>query len=213
VTDVDATNRRGRPRSSETTTAILDAALELWMERGYHAVSVDAVAARAGVSKPTIYRRWSGRQQVLVAVAERFVPPGEVPDLGSFRDEVAAFLRNRADLYRHAGTRRILASAAAASAEDEDFYRAIQPFLDRFPAAMRAIIQRGIARGDVRADVDIELLTATINGSFYFRSIIEHKGLDDRAADLVADFATSAVAPPAPESKRPTRTATGDRRT
>ena len=183
------------------------------MERGYHAVSVDAVAARAGVSKPTIYRRWSGRQQVLVAVAQRFVPPGEVADLGSFRDEVAAFLRNRADLYRNAGIRRILASAVAASAEDEDFYRAIQPFLDRFPAGMRAIIQRGIARGDVRADVDIELLTAMINGSFYFRSIIEHKGLDDRAADFVADLVTTAVAPPAPDSKRPATTATGDRRT
>ena len=69
----------------------------------------------------------------------------------------------------------------AASAEDEDFHRAVQLFLDRFPAGMRAIIQRGIARGEVRADVDIELLTAMINGSFYFRSIIEHKGLDDRA--------------------------------
>ena len=213
MTDVAAPTRSGRPRRTETTSAILDAALELWMERGYHSVSIDAVAARAGVSKPTIYRRWPNRQQLLVAVSQRFVPPGEVADLGSFRDEVAAFLRERADLYGNAGIRRILASAVAASSEDEDFHRAIQPFLDRFPAGMRTIIQRGIARGDVRADVDIELLTAMINGSFYFRSIIEHKGLDDRAADLVADFATSAVAPPAPESKRPTRTATGDRRT
>lgn len=211
MTEVDATTRRGRPRRTETTTAILDAALELWMERGYHAVSIDAVAARAGVSKPTIYRRWPNRQQVLVAVSQRFVPPGVVADLGSFRDEVAAFLRGRADLYGNAGIRRILASAVAASAEDEDFYRAIQPFLDSFPAGMRAIIQRGIARGDVRADVDIELLTAMINGSFYFRSIIEHKGLDHRAAGFVADLVDTAVAPPTLASQRASSTATGSR--
>ena len=213
MTDVAAPTRSGRPRRAETTTTILDAALELWMERGYHSVSIDAVAARAGVSKPTIYRRWPNRQQLLVAVSQRFVPPGEVADLGSFRDEVAAFLRERADLYGNAGIRRILASAVAASSEDEDFHRAIQPFLDRFPAGMRTIIQRGIARGDVRADVDIELLTAMINGSFYFRSIIEHKGLDHRAADFVADLVNTAVAPPTPDSQGASTAATRGRQT
>src|SRR3954452_22309145 len=89
MSDVAATPRSGRPRSAESTTAILDAALALWMERGYHAVRIDAVAARAGVSKPTIYRRWPNRQQLLVAVSQRFVAPAEVADLGSFRDEVA----------------------------------------------------------------------------------------------------------------------------
>ena len=213
MTDVAAPTRSGRPRRTETTTAILDAALGLWMERGYHSVSIDAVAARAGVSKPTIYRRWPNRQQLLVAVSQRFVPPGEVADLGSFRAEVAAFLRERADLYGNAGIRRILASAVAASSEDEDFHRAIQPFLDRFPAGMRTIIQRGIARGDVRADVDIELLTAMINGSFYFRSIIEHKGLDHRAADFVADLVNTAVAPPTPDSQGASTAATRGRQT
>ena len=213
MTDVAVPTRSGRPRRTETTSAILDAALELWMERGYHSVSIDAVAARAGVSKPTIYRRWPNRQQLLVAVSQRFVPPGEVADLGSFRDEVAAFLRERADLYGNAGIRRILASAVAASSEDEDFHRAIQPFLDRFPAGMRTIIQRGIARGDVRADVDIELLTAMINGSFYFRSIIEHKGLDHRAADFVADLVNTAVAPPTPDSQGASTAATRGRQT
>ena len=213
MTDVAVPTRSGRPRRTETTSAILDAALELWMERGYHSVSIDAVAARAGVSKPTIYRRWPNRQQLLVAVSQRFVPPGEVADLGSFRDEVAAFLRERADLYGNAGIRRILASAVAASSEDEDFHRAIQPFLDRFPAGMRTIIQRGIARGDVRADVDIELLTAMINGSFYFRSIIEHKGLDHRAADFVADLVNTAVAPPTPDSQGASTAATRARQT
>ena len=111
MTDVAATPRSGRPRSAESTTAILDAGLALWMERGYHAVSIDAVAARAGVSKPTIYRRWPNRQQLLVAVSQRFVPPGEIGDLGSFHDEVAAFLRNRAELYGDSGIRCILASA------------------------------------------------------------------------------------------------------
>ncbi|MFD9667147.1 TetR/AcrR family transcriptional regulator [Rhodococcus sp. NPDC059968] len=195
MADPASPNRGGRPRSTDTTTAILDATLELWRELGYSAVSIDAIAARAGVSKPTIYRRWPGRQAILVAAIERLVPPGEIPDLGSFRDEVVAFLRDRAEMYRTSGVRRIMAGAVAASAEDENFHRDVEPFLDRFPAGMRMIIQRGIARGDVRPDVDIELLTAMINGSFYYRSIIEHKGLDNRAAEYVADIVTVSVAP------------------
>ncbi|HEY5853958.1 MAG TPA: TetR/AcrR family transcriptional regulator [Aldersonia sp.] len=195
MADPASPNRGGRPRSTDTTSAILDATLELWRELGYSAVSIDAIAARAGVSKPTIYRRWPGRQAILVAAIERLVPPGEVPDLGSFRDEVVAFLRDRAQMYRTSGVRRIMAGIVAASAEDEDFHRDVEPFTDRFPAGMRTIIQRGIARGDVRPDVDIELLTAMINGSFYYRSIIEHKGLDNRAAEYVADIITVSVAP------------------
>jgi len=165
------------------------------MEHGYNAVTIDAIASRAGVSKPTVYRRWSGRQAVMVAAMERFVQPREVPDLGSFRAEVLAFLRDRAEIYKSAGVRRIMAGSVAASNEDADFHRDVQPFIDRFPAGMRRIIQRGIARGEVRPDIDIDLLTAMINGGFYYRSIIEQKGLDEQAVAFVTDVVLAGVTP------------------
>ncbi len=154
-------DRRGRANPQRTTTphrdhlsdpgcgarAVDGTRLPLGEHRRCRGAAQSA-SPRSTDAGPTGNNSWS-------RCSQRFVPPGEVADLGSFRDEVAAFLRERADLYGNAGIRRILASAVAASSEDEDFHRAIQPFLDRFPAGMRTIIQRGIARGDVRADVDI----------------------------------------------------------
>ncbi|WP_371795097.1 TetR/AcrR family transcriptional regulator [Streptomyces sp. NBC_01718] len=187
--------RRGRPMDDGATAAILDATLELWGDVGYAAVTVDAVAARSGVSKPTVYRRWSSKRELLIAALERFVMPGDVPDLGAFKAEVAAFLRNRAQMYRQPKVRRMMAGMVAACTEDEELHGEVQPFLDRFPAAMRLIIQRGIARGEVRPDVDVELLTAMINGSFYYRTIIEHKGVDERSVEFVAATIVAAVTP------------------
>ncbi|MGW6459663.1 TetR/AcrR family transcriptional regulator, partial [Streptomyces sp. NPDC055078] len=189
--------RRGRPLDDGTTAAILDAALELWGEVGYAAVTVDAVAVRAGVSKPTVYRRWPAKREVLIAAIDRFVVPGDVPDLGSFRAEVTAFLRDRAELYRQPGVRRTMAGMVAACADDEEFHGEVRTFLDRFPAAMRVIVRRGIARGEVRPDVDVELLTAMINGSFYYRTIVEHKEVDEHSVAFVTDTIVAAVTSPA----------------
>ncbi|WP_371795108.1 TetR/AcrR family transcriptional regulator [Streptomyces sp. NBC_01718] len=187
--------RRGRPLDDGTTTAILDATLELWGEVGYAAVTVDAVATRSGVSKPTVYRRWSAKRELLIAAIERFVVPADVPDLGTFRDEVTEFLRNRAEMYRQPRVRRMMAGVVAACTEDAEFHGEVQQFLDRFPAAMRLIIQRGIARGEVRPDTDVDMLTAMINGSFYYRTIIEQKGVDERSVQFVVDTIMAAVPP------------------
>ncbi|WP_328535594.1 TetR/AcrR family transcriptional regulator [Streptomyces sp. NBC_00344] len=187
--------RRGRPLDDSTTGVILDATLELWGEVGFAAVTIDAVAARAGVSKPTVYRRWSAKRELLITAIERFVAPADIPDLGSFKAEVTEFLRNRGEMYRSPRVRRIMAGMIAACTEDEEFHGEVQPFIDRFPAAMRLIIQRGIARGEVRPDTDVELLAAMINGSFYYRSIIEQKGVDERSVEFVVGMIMAAVPP------------------
>src|SRR3954470_4023103 len=85
---------RGRPRDPRRRQAILDAATHLLTEVGYDRMTVDALAARAGVSKPTIYRRWPGGKPEIVADAIRSkrAEAGELPDTGSLRGDLMALL-------------------------------------------------------------------------------------------------------------------------
>ncbi|MEV4362783.1 TetR/AcrR family transcriptional regulator [Nonomuraea sp. NPDC049625] len=114
-TDGGASRRRG----SELEGAILDAAWDVLIEHGYHGFTYEAVAARAGTSRPVLYRRWPQRDDLLLATLTRFWQPIAVPDTGSLRDDAIGFLRNAnadraptitfmsvqlADYFRDAGT-------------------------------------------------------------------------------------------------------------
>src|SRR3954447_19240453 len=85
---------RGRPRDPARRRAILDAAMALIAEVGYDRMTVDAIAARGGVSKPTLYRRWPhGKPQLVAdAIRERHAERGPVPDTGSLRDDLLALV-------------------------------------------------------------------------------------------------------------------------
>lgn len=85
-----ATRRRG----ARLENAILDAAWETLVEHGYPGFTYEAVAARAGTSRPVLYRRWPQREDLLIATLTRFWRPMEVPDTGSLREDALGFLRN-----------------------------------------------------------------------------------------------------------------------
>ncbi|MFG6201827.1 TetR/AcrR family transcriptional regulator [Nonomuraea sp. JJY05] len=113
--DGGASRRRG-PKLEE---AILDAAWDVLVEHGYHGFTYEAIAARAGTSRPVLYRRWPQRDDLLLATLTTFWQPITVPDTGSLRDDAIGFLRNAnadraptitfmsvqlADYFREAGT-------------------------------------------------------------------------------------------------------------
>jgi AcrR family transcriptional regulator len=102
---VDLEKTATRRRGEELENAILDAAWDQLVEAGYAGFSYEAIAARAGTSRPVLYRRWARREDLLVAVLRKFwfSQPIEVPDTGSLRDDVVGFLRNA-----NAGRSRIL---------------------------------------------------------------------------------------------------------
>ncbi|MFI6740876.1 TetR/AcrR family transcriptional regulator [Nonomuraea sp. NPDC050451] len=119
--DGDATRDSGasRRRGPKLEDAILDAAWEVLIEHGYHGFTYEAIAARAGTSRPVLYRRWPQRDDLLLATLTKFWQPIAVPDTGSLRDDAIGFLRNAnadraptitlmsvqlADYFRDAGT-------------------------------------------------------------------------------------------------------------
>src|SRR5215217_7717783 len=97
--DAGQSRRPGRPRSEEAHGAILDAAVALIRELGYDAVTMDGIAARAGVGKATVYRRWKGKETLVVEAVGRIVAAMSVPDTGDTRADLLAMMRGTLRLY------------------------------------------------------------------------------------------------------------------
>lgn len=190
---------RGRPRSEATRQAILDAALAEVEERGYAALTIEGIAARAGAGKQTIYRWWRSKADVVLdAALERARSRVPVPDTGSLADDLHGFLRAT---YRQGRQRPVLVSLMAEAQLDPDFAAA---FRDRFlfarRAVLREILDRGRARGEIDSGVDLELVIDVVFGVVWYRLLVGHAPFRPAAGAQVADFVLRAVRPadPAP---------------
>jgi AcrR family transcriptional regulator len=177
----------GRPRDPRRDKAIRDAALRLLSQIGYERMTMDAIAAAAGVSKPTLYRRWPGKQE-LVADALRCHPHirTTVPDTGSLRGDLIAVVRQTADQQlKNAHVAAGLASRLRESAELAQLIRehAIEAVRRRF----RALLDRAVARGELPADAAVSPLFAAVAPSMiHARVLWSAEPVDDAfVAELV----------------------------
>jgi AcrR family transcriptional regulator len=181
---------RGRPRSERAHKAILDAAAELLLERGLSAVSMDAVAERAGVSKATIYRWWPTKEALaLDALYTEWAATAPDPrDTGSLRGDLLALLRPWAKLVVSRPYARVIAALISEAQTDPVFaaeyqQRVIEPRRDQ----ARDVFRRAIDRGEIPADTDIEVALDLIYGPLYHRLLHGHAPLNDRfVRDVVA---------------------------
>ncbi|MER5897422.1 TetR/AcrR family transcriptional regulator, partial [Streptomyces sp. NPDC001876] len=145
----------GRPREERVTGAVLNAVVDLVTEQGIAAVTMDTVAARAGVSKPAIYRRWPTKQDLIIAAAETRIGTLSVPDLGDFRAELRFVLTARLEAYRLPGSDRLIAGLIGASADAGAARGQYAEYTERITSETRRILERGIDRGDVGPDTDV----------------------------------------------------------
>jgi AcrR family transcriptional regulator len=194
------TAARGRPRSEKARTAILAAAADLMLDRGLTAVSMDTLAAQAGVSKATIYRWWPTKETLaLDALYHEWaaVPPPR--DTGSLREDLLSLLLPWATL---AGSRpygRIIAALITHTQTDPEFardYRTrfVQPRRDQ----ARAVLRRAVERGQVSPDTDLEVALDVLYGAIYHRLLHGHAPLDDRFVRDVIDTALGGIATTGP---------------
>jgi AcrR family transcriptional regulator len=161
----------GRPRSGRVHRAILDAARALLIEEGFADLRLEHVAARAGVGKTTIYRRWPSKEALALELLLGLAAPHiAVAETGDTREELLAAVTNamRALTDTDFGpVIRALLSQIAINPSLGD------PFRSQVVAARRAevarVIARGVGRGDLRADVDVEIATELLVGPVYFR--------------------------------------------
>ena len=195
--------RKGRPRSSEAHRRILDAARELLSEEGFSDLRLEHVAARAGVGKATIYRRWGSKEALAQELlAELAGPHIAVAETGDTRAELLAAVTNpmRAVTDTPFGpVIRALLSQIAVNPTLGDPFRAtvVQARRDE----VRRVIARGIARGDLRPDADPTIATELLVGPVYFRLMFGGE-LDDAFARRIVDAVLSGYGRPHKRTKR-----------
>jgi AcrR family transcriptional regulator len=165
VSEATEARRPGRPRSPEAHAAILRAALELALEGGFRGLSMEAIAARAGVGKATIYRRWKSKEALFVEAVQQLARTPEIPETGTVRGDLEAVVA--ATLGRMAREAfRIIPRLLADAADDPRLLAAMQEaLLSPRRAALGEILRRGVARGELRADLDVELVTEIVFGT------------------------------------------------
>ncbi|MFB4420003.1 TetR/AcrR family transcriptional regulator [Streptomyces sp. QL37] len=186
----------GRPREERVTRAVLDAVVALVAESGMNALTMDAVAARAGVSKPAMYRRWSTKQDLVIAAAESRIGPLTVPATGDFRAELRAVLTARMEAYRQPGVDRLLAGVIGSAAESGAEPGAYRAYTERVMSETRHLLERGVARGDVRPDVDVSAAATLVAASLVFRMVGEQRLPDAALVESVVDLISRAVGVP-----------------
>ena len=178
---------RGRPRSEHSHEAILDAVLELLEAEGYGALTIEGVARQAGVGKQTIYRWWKCKAElVLEAYANHAASKTPVLDRGTVRGDLEAFLG--------AGFKRltdisgpIMRGLMADAVHDEEFREVlVNAFLGKRRDALKEILRRGVARGELEPGADLDLACDLILGPMWYRLLLQHGKLDAKFARQLA---------------------------
>src|SRR3954470_13761920 len=148
--------RTGRPRDERVSQAILQAALGQLLERGYGGMSMDGVAAAAGVGKPAIYRRHRNKAELLAAAIRSILPVLDVPDTGSTPEDIRP-IAAQARPMTEGPIGRLIGVVLAEEKRQPELMAAFREQI-AFPrrALSKTILRRGIERGDVRPDVDVE---------------------------------------------------------
>jgi AcrR family transcriptional regulator len=154
----------GRPRNAHADEAILDAVLTLLAEgQSIAAVSIESVAARAGVGKATIYRRWPNKEALLMDAVATMKGPLPEPGGVSVRDDLIALVTaNRTSRAKEFG--KITTCLLPDLMRDEDLRRMHQTVLEPRRERMREILRRGIATGELRADLNVDLTVLMLSG-------------------------------------------------
>lgn len=163
----DARSRRsvGARRNPETEQAILDAAEAILAENGLGGFSIEAVARRARAGKPTVYRWWPNRTSLLLAVYQRHKGAFDTFDSGNVETDALDFLEHLLAYWREGAAGQVFRSVIAEAQSDPDAAQVLDSYSRARHQQTADIFRRGIARGDLRADVD-PVLAAEMLASF-----------------------------------------------
>ena len=168
---------RGRPRSPEAHRAILEATLELLVEGGFRALSMDAVAARAGVGKATIYRRWRSKTELVSASVKLLNADIDLADTGTLRGDYLAIARQAMGAVSTSVS--TIAPRLVAEATGEPELHAI--FLDELVVprrrALKTLLRRAEDRGEIRTGLDYDIVVDLLAGPVMYRLLVAAVGL------------------------------------
>ena len=187
VESIAAPPRRGRPRSTEVDEAVLAATVELAGEVGVSRLSMDDVAVRAKVSKATIYRRWASKEALVLDALRNAMVPIEEVDTGSLRGDLEHYLGELVNRFHSGKMRDVLPHLIGVACHDANLRCSLDDYMQTRRVPLRLILERGLARGDLAAGTDLDVLIDVILGPFAYRKLLAHTVIDD-------DFASKLLA-------------------
>ncbi len=186
----------GRPRSEQARVAILRSTLKLLGEHGFSDLTIEAVAAHAGVGKATVYRWWPNKAALITdAFASSTARNLHFPDTGSVYTDMSQQMRQVVKIFR-SRRGRIVSAILAAGQSDR---AVIAAFRERFMKPRRqeayATIRRGIQRGELHKHVDMDVLLDSLYGPIYMRFLIRHRKLTPSFVDRLCQLVLAGARP------------------
>jgi len=181
LTGTTATRKAGRRRDESKDDAILLATRELLAERGFDGMTMDAVADRAGAGKATVYRRWPSKVQLTVdaVVCARGVAQtvDDIPDTGSLRSDLLAVRYGRPRTDDDSELMSGLMSAVKENPEVAAVFH--EQFVRSRVSMMRGLLERAQARGELRDDIDLDMVAAVAPAMIAYRKMVAGQRIDD----------------------------------
>lgn len=178
----------GRPRDTQVHRAVLEATLDLLAEKGWSGLTMEGVAARARTAKGTVYRWWSSKVDLVIeALVVQGAPFLPAPDTGTFRGDFVAVLEGLTRSLQQPRS-RLVASLLFEASRNAELGRALR---DHLTGPRRAHLleatTRGIERGELRPDVDVELLVDAGVAQILFRFLVAGERVGDDLPERIAD--------------------------
>ena len=172
---IDASKKSpGRPRSAQSHQAMLQATLELLAEVGFDAMSIEAIAARAGVGKTTIYRRYSGKEELVADAIESMREEVLIPDTGKLWSDIDVLIENAAQITLTPLGRQTVAMIIGSASSNSGFAQIYwTKYLQPRRQAFAVVIERAKARNEVQADLDPGLVFDAVSGIMLYALIFQ----------------------------------------
>lgn len=171
-------HKRGRPRRADADDAILTATLDLLGEVGVAGLSMDVLAHRAGVGKATIYRRWDSKETLILDALRMTSTPIPVPDEGNLRDDLFAYMDEVVERFSPGRGEDVLPHLIEASCYDPHLRASLDEYLVGRQATVRLLLKRGIERGELPPDADVDVLVDVILAPFFYRHLLTGASVD-----------------------------------
>lgn len=164
----------GRPRSTQSHQAILQATLELLAEVGFDAMSIEAIAARASVGKPTIYRRYSGKEELVADAIESLRQDVTIPNTGQLWSDLDTLIENAAQISLSPLGRQTVAMIISSASSNPQFAQIYwTKYMQPRRQAFAVVLERAKARHEVQADLDAGLVFDTMSGIMLYALIFQ----------------------------------------
>jgi AcrR family transcriptional regulator len=160
------------PRPRRSQEIVLETTLDVIAEQGVMGISVDTVAARSGVSKATIYRHWGSRARLIHAAISSLQPTTVEPNTGSLRDDLVVLLLHLVEYFDTPKVAEVFPSFLDAAVRDPELAELRQETLRMGRASFERVVDLGVARGELPADVDVHLVADFARAPIIYRCVV-----------------------------------------